>query len=313
MNKLLVTTYYKNNYMLLSLFYKFYKKYWTLSSGETPDFLFCMGNTDSTYDNNIFLINNILGLDLKKVEALSNIKTYDVLSNVTLYKDKDCWVCIYDTLLNYDTNFKWDAIRNELLHIIHTYKFITIKKDTFLYDYYINVDCDDFLYTKTPDYNLENNINTYHCIEYLPTYTKFDHKKDLEFFNCGYYFELKAQGKDLVKHQHDACRNLDYKSWLKSTHHKFENLHLEYEECKNFNKDDPDNCCFAFGCCDLDYFLTQKHWIQTIKVDVGIAMDHIVSNDQKKKEFEKYYHKNSLTQKELEDVGIVNTGLFKDL
>ena len=91
------------------------------------------------------------------------------------------------------------------------------------------------------------------------------------------------------------------------------NLHLEYQECLNFNGSDPDNCCFAIGCCDLDFFLNQKHWIQTIQVDVGIAMDHSVSNNQKKQEFVKYYHKDSLTQKELDDIGIVKTSLFMSL
>ena len=45
---LLVTTTYKNNFTLLELFYKFYKKVW-----NPTNFLFIVGNTDENKEKNI--------------------------------------------------------------------------------------------------------------------------------------------------------------------------------------------------------------------------------------------------------------------
>ena len=311
---LLVTTTYKNNFTLLELFYKFYKKVW-----DPTNFLFIVGNTDESKEKNINIINHKLDIKLTILGELEFADHNKSVRNGIVYNYENIFVYMYDTELHYDNNIEWDQIRSFIIQSLHG-GFRLGGNTMLLHEYYINVDNDDLLYTVDANDTLENNKNQFHSIEYIPTET-FNIKNELKFINCAYYFQLKALNKDIVKNQHTLCRNLDFKDPCGNCHHKMEELHgvIHYETCETFDINNIEQCCYAFGCPSLKSLIEEKHWQQTMinnqekNICDRMSMTCNVPVNKVKEDFYKYYCYESLSDYEKDNVPIISSTLFRDL
>ena len=306
-NNLLVTTTYKNNFTLMKLFYKFYKKVWNPSN-----FLFIVGNTDGDKNKNISIINNILSIELKLLHNI-NFPNYSTVRNGILYKYDKIYVYIYDTQLKYESNFTWDSTRNFLLKNLHN-GLENIGHPIFKHKYYINVDNDDLLYTNNHQHALNNNLNEFHTLEYIPN-KLFEIEKPLKFISCPYYYLHKSNNSNLIDNQHTLCRFIDYKNPLGSCHHKMEQIHgkVDYDTCKNFDINNITHCCYAFGCPSLKSLIEEKHWQQTMINNGKMSMSTDTTKDKIEEDFHKYYSYESLTEKEKNNIPILETKLFLDI
>tara|TARA_B110000208_G_scaffold77208_1_gene98924 strand:+ start:5379 stop:11732 length:6354 start_codon:yes stop_codon:yes gene_type:complete len=299
-NYLLVTTTYKNNFTLMELFYKFYKKVW-----NPTNFLFIVGNTEEDKNKNIGIINDTLGIELILLHNIIFPK-YPTVSNGTLYKYDNIYVYIYDTSLKYKTNFTWDRTRDFLLKNLHN-GLESIGHPIFKHKYYINVDNDDLLYTQDPKYTLENNLNKFHTLEYIPV-EKFNINNKMKFISCSYYYIHKSNNASLINNQHKFCRFINYKQPFGNCHHKMEEIHekTDYETCHNFDINNITHCCYAFGCPSLEALVNEKHWQQTMFIDGKMSMSLDTTEEKIKEDFYKYYSYESLTEEEKNNIPIID-------
>lgn len=304
---LLITTTYKNNFTLLELFYKFYERVWNPSN-----FLFIVGNTDEDKSKNINIINQSLHINLQFLHNI-NLGEFPTVKDGILYHDKNIYVYIYDTQLNYPTNFAWDRTRDFLLEGLHK-GLENIGHPIFKHNYYINVDNDDLLYTNNAEYTLQNNLNKFHTLEYIPKDT-FTIDNQMKFISCHYYYQHKSRNDTIIDKQHTLCRFIDYYDNELHCCHKCEEIFGKehYKNCEEFDINHIKQCCFAFGCPSLEALINEKHWQQTMISDGKMSMSSDVTQDKIKEDFYKYYCYDCLTDDEKQNIPILTTDFFVNI
>ena len=179
----------------------------------------------------------------------------------------------YKTPRNYPAQ-TWDNLRVHLFNALHT---IPEYNE---FENYISVDNDDFLYTPNIDECLKLTDTVFHAREFL-SHDKLNLDDDFKFISCSYYYRILGAKNtvNLQDHKHTYCRYVNFKDKFKNCCHSHPGLRVH---CNDNNE----KICYAFGCLDLDYLKTEKHWIQSTNNNEST---YNLSEDEIETEFKKYY------------------------
>tara|TARA_E500000331_G_scaffold357951_1_gene421802 strand:- start:2490 stop:3416 length:927 start_codon:yes stop_codon:yes gene_type:complete len=300
---ILVRTYFRNDLFLLKPFYKFYKDIW-----NPKTFVFFIGFSEGNIEDIVETINNQMKIEIK---FFSNGKTLSkYIENTKIYKHEEKYFVIYETTKLTYQNI-WDNIMRSFL--LKMNDFVSLKD----YDFYINTDNDDFFYTKNPDKILnEKVVFKTHTLEMIPQ-KEFEISNDMMFISHGYFFRMKGSfvntnNKLSYKNSHSYCRNLFLKEPFKNECHFIkndDNCHL-FDHLRNWDFEELDNVCFAFGCPDFRYLLKTKPFLQSnVQRITGKHINkHNFSQTEIKDHFQKFY---TLTDDEMKNNIIINCNALK--